>query len=165
MQFFALLVVAFGVGWALPPRLGGRSVQDAMRRAMGVGLLFTGVSHVAMPDSFRVYFPGWVLFVDALVFATGAVEIVAGLALFGRRYRAQVGLAVAAYFVLVFPANVYVAVAGVEESLPGLLDASWYPWVRLPFQALFVWWALRSTQPPAPAGRSPRALRLLGAAR
>ena len=165
MQFFALLVVAFGVGWVLPPRLGGRSVKDAMRRAMAVALLFTGVSHVAMPDSFRVYFPGWVPFVDALVYATGAVEIVAGLALFGRRYRAHIGLAVAAYFVLVFPANVYVAVAGVEASLPGLLDASWYPWVRLPFQALFVWWALRSTQPPAPAGRSPRAFRLLGAAR
>ncbi len=165
MQFFALLLVAFGVGWVLPARLGGRSVQDAMRRALGVGLLFTGGSHLAMPDSFRVYFPSWVPFVDALVYATGAVEIVGGLALFGRRYRTQVGLAIAAYFVLVFPANVYVAVAGVEESLPGLLDAAWYPWVRLPFQALFVWWALRSTQPPAPAGRPTRALRLLGAAR
>ena len=165
MQFFALLVIAFGVGWLLPPRLGGRSVKDAMRRAMGVALLFTGASHLAMPESFRVYFPGWVPVVDALVYATGAVEVIGGLALFGRRYRAQVGLAVAAYFVLVFPANVYVAVAGVEASLPGLPVGSWYPWVRLPFQALFVWWALRGTQPPAPAGRSPRALRLLGAAR
>ena len=165
MQFFALLVIAFGVGWLLPPRLGGRSVQDAMRRAMGVALLFTGVPHLAMPESFRVYFPGWVPVVDALVYATGAVEVVGGLALFGRRYRAQVGLAVAAYFVLVFPANVYVAAAGVEQSLPGLLDASWYPWVRLPFQALFVWWVLRSTQPPAPAGRSIQAPRPLGAAR
>ncbi len=165
MQFFVVLLVAFGVGWVLPPRFGGRSTTDAMRRAMGVGLLFTGASHLAMPDAFRLYFPGWVPVVDALVYATGAVEIVAGLALFGRRYRAQIGLAVAAYFVLVFPANVYVAVAGVEESLPGLLDGSWYPWVRLPFQALFIWWALRSTQPPAPAGRSPHAFRLLGAAR
>ncbi len=85
-----------------------------------------------------------------LMLAVGAVEVVAGLALFGRRYRDRVGLAVAAYFVLVFPANVYVAVAGGEASLPGLLDASWYPWVRLPFQALFVWWALRSTGAVAP---------------
>ena len=165
MQFFVVLLIAFGVGWVLPPRLGGRSVTDAMRRAMGVGLLFTGVSHLAMPDSFRVYFPSWVPFVDALVYASGAIEVIGGLALFGRRYRAQVGLAIAAYFVLVFPANVYVAVAGGEASLPGLPAASWYPWVRLPFQALFVWWVLRSTQPPAPAGRPTRALRLLGAAR
>ena len=165
MQFFIVLLIAFGVGWVLPRRLGGRSVQDAMRRAMGVGLLFTGVSHIAMPDSFRVYFPSWVPFVDALVYASGAIEMIGGLALFGRRHRARVGLAVAAYFVLVFPANVYVAVAGVEESLPGLLDAPWYPWVRLPFQALFVWWALRSTQTTTPVGRPSRALRLLGAAR
>jgi uncharacterized membrane protein len=165
MQFFVVLLIAFGVGWVLPPRLGGRSVTDAMRRAMAVALLFTGASHLAMPDAFRVYFPGWVPFADALVYATGAVEVVGGLALFGRRHRARVGLAVAAYFVLVFPANVYVAVAGGEASLPGLLDGAWYPWVRLPFQALFVWWALRSTQPPAPAGRPRRALRLLRAAR
>jgi hypothetical protein len=38
---------------------------------------------------------------------------------------------------------VYVAVAGIDvEGQPG----GWYPWLRLPFQVLFVAWALWSTE-------------------
>ena len=151
MQFLAVLVLATLAAWSLPARLGGRSLRDAMRRGLGVGFLFTGVSHLAMPDSFLVYFPDWIPFPEAIVYASGAVEIAGGLALFARRYQRQVGLALAAYLVLVFPANVYAAVAGADETLPGLVDAAWYPWARLPFQALFVWWALWSTQPAARA--------------
>ena len=165
MQFLVVLLVASLVAWALPARFGGRSTGDAMRRGLTVGLVFTGVSHFAMPDSFLVYFPSWVPFAKLIVYASGLVEIVGALALYVRRYRAQVGLVLAAYFVLIFPGNVYAAVAGTEESLPGLVDAAWYPWVRLPFQALFVWWALRSTAEPAQADRAPRVLQPAGAAR
>ena len=150
MQFLVVLVVATLAAWALPARLGGRSLRDAMRRGLGIGFLFTGVSHLAMPDSFLVYFPGWVPAPEAIIFLSGLVEVAGGLALLVGRYRTQVGLAMAAYLVLVFPANVYAAVAGVDENLPGLVDAAWYPWARLPFQALFVWWALHSTAEPAP---------------
>jgi MFS family permease/uncharacterized membrane protein len=145
MQFLVLLLVASFLAWTLPARLGGRSVQDAMRRGLGLAFLATGASHFAMPNSFLVYFPGWVPAPEALVYLSGLGEIGGGLALFNRRYQTQVGRAMAAYLVLVFPANVYAALAGVDENLPGLIDAAWYPWVRLPFQALFVWWALRST--------------------
>jgi uncharacterized membrane protein len=58
-------------------------------------------------------------------------------------WRRRAGLALAAYLVAVFPANVYVAVAGIDvEGQPG----GWYPWLRLPFQVLFVAWALWSTE-------------------
>ena len=164
MQFLAVLVVASLGAWLLPIRFGGRSLQDAMRRGLGAGFLFTGVSHLAMPDSFLVYFPDWVPFGEGIVYATGLVEIGGGLALFVRRYRRPVGLALAAYLVLVFPANVYAAVAGADETLPGLVDAAWYPWARLPFQALFVWWALRSTAPTRPGRRPARPLPAAGAA-
>jgi uncharacterized membrane protein len=47
--------------------------------------------------------------------------------------------------VAVFPANVYVAVADVAvDGQPG----GWYPWLRLPFQALFIGWVLWSTAAP-----------------
>jgi uncharacterized membrane protein len=75
---------------------------------------------------------------------TGVVEIGLCAALLLRQpWRRRAGLALAAYLVAVFPANVYVAVAGIEvEGQPGGL----YPWLRLPFQALFVAWALWSTE-------------------
>jgi uncharacterized membrane protein len=48
----------------------------------------------------------------------------------------------AAYLLAVFPANLYVAIAGVDVQ--GQPDG-WYPWLRLPLQALFIAWALWST--------------------
>ncbi len=165
MQFLAVLVLATLAAWALSPRFGGRSLRDAMRRGLAVGLVFTGVSHFAMPGSFLVYLPDWVPFPELIVYASGLVEIGGALALFVRQYRPQVGLALAAYFVLIFPGNVYAAVSGAEEGLPGLVDAAWYPWARLPFQALFVWWALRSTVEPAPSGGAAPVLRPAGVAR
>ena len=142
MMVFVVLLVAFVGAWALPTRFGGRSVADAARHAMGIALIFAGVSHFALLESFRAHLPSWVPNRDLLVYATGLIEIVGGGALLVRRFQERVGLAVAAYLVLVFPANVYVAVAGVD--VPGSPDG-WYHWARLPFQALFVWWALRST--------------------
>ncbi len=67
-----------------------------------------------------------------------------GVALLLRQpWRRRAGLSLAAYLVAVFPANVYVAVAGVDvDGQPG----GWYPWLRLPLQALFVAWALWSTE-------------------
>ena len=45
----------------------------------------------------------------------------------------------------VFPANVYVAIAGLDvDGQPGGI----YPWLRLPFQALFIAWALWSIAHP-----------------
>jgi uncharacterized membrane protein len=40
----------------------------------------------------------------------------------------------------IFPANIYVAVTG--GSVEGLPQAGWHYWVRLPFQFVFIAWAL-----------------------
>jgi uncharacterized membrane protein len=50
----------------------------------------------------------------------------------------------AIYFVCVFPANIKNAVEGVVVE--GLPTASWYYWVRLLFQPLAIWWALRASE-------------------
>lgn len=156
MVFLAILVIAFLVSFALPARYGGRTIRDAARRAMAVAFVFAGVSHLAMPEAFEVYFPSWVPFVGPTIYASGVIEIAGGLALLSRRYQATVGLLLAGYLVLVLPANIYVAVAGVEEELPGLPYVWWYPWARLPFQALYIWWLLRSTEATVPAIRAIR---------
>ena len=150
MLFLTVLLAAFVAAWALPARFGGRSVKDAARRAMGAAFIVAGTAHLAMPDPFLAHLPGWVRFAEAIAYASGVLEIAGGLALVVPWHRENVGRAIAAYLVLVFPANVYVAVAGVD--VPGQPDG-WYHWARLPFQALFVWWALRSTAPSRPSGR------------
>lgn len=123
MLFLGLLVVAFLSMWVLPAKYGGRSLKTSAKRPMGIAFVLAGVTHFVMVEAFRAHIPTWVPARDLIVYASGVVEIVGGLALFIHRYQERVGQAVAAYLLLVFPANVYVAVAGVD--VPGSPDG-WY---------------------------------------
>lgn len=147
MTFFVVLAVATVAAWALPRRFGERTARVAARRGMAAALVIAGVMHFVRPESFLAYLPGWVPAPDLLNAASGAMEIAGGLALItgSERFRRLTGIALAVYLVAIFPANVYVAVAGI--TVPGLPSAWGYPWLRLPFQALFVWWVLWSTSP------------------
>jgi uncharacterized membrane protein len=113
--------------------------SDAARVAMATAMGFAGAGHLARPEPFVQHLPGFVPARERIILVTGVLELLlgAGLAVPHRRRR-EVALALAAYLVAVFPANVYVAAAGVEvEGLPG---AS-HPWLRLPLQAVYVAWA------------------------
>jgi uncharacterized membrane protein len=90
---------------------------------------------------------------DATVFVSGLVEMALGALMFGpARRRERVGLALSAYLIGVFPANVYVALEGIDVQ--GQPDGP-YPWIRLPLQAVFVflaWWSTRNAgADPSPA--------------
>ncbi len=147
MLFLIILAGAFLVALVVPSRRGRRPVRDAARLAMAAAMAFAGASHFAIPEPVQ-HLPEWVPNRLAIIYAIGAVEILLGAGLMGpARYRRQVALALAAYLVAVFPGNIHVAVAGVDvEGQPGGV----YPWLRLAFQPLFIWWALWST--PEQAG-------------
>lgn len=160
MLFMIILLSAFGVAWAIPTGGGRRPLRDLARIAMGIALIAAGASHLLMPTPFVQHLPTWVPERHALVYATGLLEIVGGAGLLGpRRWRRPVAVLVALYLVAVFPSNVYVAVADVAvDGQPG----GWYPWLRLPFQALFVAWMLWST-PHGEHDRDDKAVRLVTA--
>lgn len=143
MIFLVILAGAFVVALLAPSRGGRRSVRGAARLAMAAAMAFAGVSHFAVPEPFVQHLPEWVPHRLVIIYATGAVEVLLGAGLVGpRRYRRHVALTLAAYLVAVFPGNIHVAVAGVDvEGQPGGI----YPWLRLAFQPLFIWWALWST--------------------
>jgi uncharacterized membrane protein len=86
--------------------------------------------------------PPWIALHLELVLFTGAAEIAGAIGLLWRRTRGIAGLALALYFIAVFPANIHNALNSV--AIDGLPQAAWYYWVRLPFQPLAVWWALFS---------------------
>jgi uncharacterized membrane protein len=141
MILFAVLVVAFVVafvvGLLVPTRGGHRTHRDAARWAMAVAMVFSGVSHFAMPDQFLQLLPAFVPAREMVIFGTGIIEALLGIGLVAsRRWRRPVALVLVAYLVAVFPANVYVAVAGV--ALDGLGGGN--PWLRLPFQAVYIGW-------------------------
>lgn len=142
-----LFLIALIIGTALTAALQGarRSARGAARVGLAIAMVVAGISHWLNPVPFLQHLPPWVPVPEVLIFATGVLEVLLGLALLLRPpWRRRAGVALAAFLVAVFPANVYVAVAGVDvDGLPG----GWYPWLRLPFQILFVAWALWSTAP------------------
>ena len=144
MIFLLALLGATLVAAVLPARFGRRSARRATRLGMAAAMVFAGASHWFVPTPFIQHLPSWVPAADTLILLTGGIEVALGAALLTLQpWRRFAGLALAAYLVAVFPSNVYVAIAAVEvDGQPG----GWYPWLRLPLQALFVAWALWSTE-------------------
>jgi uncharacterized membrane protein len=144
MVFLAVLVMATGVAATAARRAGGRAWAGI---GLGIAFAVAGIAHLVQPTSFEQHLPSRVPATSALVVVTGLVEIALGVALVAARRHAQaVGHATAAYLVAVWPANIYVAIAGVDvDGQPG----GAYPWVRVPLQVLFIAWAWWSTARPS----------------
>jgi uncharacterized membrane protein len=138
MMVLVVLVGSYVVARLLPSRQGRRPPPDAARGAMATAMAFTGVSHLVNPKPFVQHLPEFVPGRERVIFGTGVIEMLFAVGLAApSRWRREVALALAAYLIAVFPANVYVALSGVRiEGLPG---AS-HPWLRLPLQAVYVAW-------------------------
>jgi uncharacterized membrane protein len=134
----AFLVGTFAVARLFQSRRGHRSSPDAARVAMATAMTVAGAGHLADPRPFVQHLPEFVPARERVILGTGLLEMLLGAGLVApSRRRREVALALAAYLLAVFPANVYVAVAGVRiEGLPG---AS-HPLLRLPLQAVYVAW-------------------------
>ncbi len=122
-----------------------RWVRTAARVLLGVALTFAGISHLGSARAeFQAQVPPWVpLDPDFVVLASGVVEIIVGLSLmFLWRWKAWVGLIVAAFFIAIFPGNISQFVNGIDAFG---LDTDEARGIRLLFQPLLVLWALWST--------------------
>jgi uncharacterized membrane protein len=137
MIIFFILVATFLIALLVLSRRERRPHRDAARVAMAVAMVFSGISHFVAPESFLRMLPDFVPIPQAVIIATGVVEVLLGAGLLvARRWRREVGLVLVGYLIAVFPANVYVAVAGVDLNDLG----GGNPWLRLPFQAVYIAW-------------------------
>ena len=112
---------------------------------LGLGLMFAGISHLGTNRvEFRAQVPTLFKdYADFVVLASGVVEILLGLALIvAWKYRAQIGWAVAVFFVAIFWGNISQFINGVDAFG---LNSDRARATRLLFQPLLVIWALWST--------------------
>jgi len=112
---------------------------------LGLTLIYTGILHLtSRREEFQAQVPPWLpLDPDFVVLASGVVEILLGLALVSLwRYRQQVGLATAIFFVLIFPGNLWQYIDGIDAFG---LDTDTKRLTRLFFQPPLILWALWST--------------------
>ena len=131
-------------------RRRGLTFRSVARGGLALLLVGAGVSHVTWGRrGYRIVVPGWAtrllhLDKDAIVVASGAVEVILGVALVALpQERGRIGAAIAAFFVAVFPGNVHQWRTG--RSAPGLnTDRSRF--LRLFLQVPLVAWAWWSTR-------------------
>lgn len=111
--------------------------EPAAAWALAVLLLTTGTLHFTSPAAVESIVPGFLGRPDLWVAASGVAELACALGLVVRRTRRLAGWACAVLFVVVFPANVTMAV----DSLQGR-GSVLVAWLRLPLQVPLVLWAL-----------------------
>ena len=114
-----------------------RSDEPAAAWALAALLLTTGTLHFASPAAFESIVPGFLGRPGFWVAASGVAELGCALGLAVRRTRRLAGWACAVLFVVVFPANVTMAVQSLQGH--GSVLAAW---LRLPLQVPLVLWAL-----------------------
>ncbi len=115
---------------------------------LGVALIAAGSSHLGSNrQEFQAQVPTWLpLDPDFVVIASGVVEIILGISLLALwRYRTQVGLTVAVFFILIFPGNINQYVNQIDAFG---LDTDRERLIRLFFHPLLVLWAYWSTRNP-----------------
>jgi len=120
-------------------------LQSTFRILLGVFLIFAGVNHLTVARTeFLAQVPPWVpLNGDLVVVISGIVEIALGLGLvLLGRLRVLVGLATAAFFVLIFPGNISQYVNRIDAFG---LNTDQARFIRLFFQPMLVIWALWAT--------------------
>lgn len=115
------------------------------RWALGLVLLAAGAAHLTTQrKEFLAQVPAWVpVDADAVVLASGVVELALGAALIVlRRRRMEIGLVTAVFFIAIFPGNVAQWRDGIDAFG---LDTDTKRFVRLFFQPVLVVWALWAT--------------------
>lgn len=132
------------------PRRRGSAVRSVARGALATLLVAAGISHLTWGRrGYRIVVPDWATTLlrtdkDAIVVASGAVEVLLGVGLVALpTERRRIGVAVAAFFVAVFPGNLHQWRTG--RSAPGL-STDRARFVRLFLQAPLVAWAWWSTR-------------------
>jgi uncharacterized membrane protein len=121
------------------------TLDTALAGLLSVLLVTAGALHFVATDLFAQIVPPMLPAPEVIVWLSGVAEIAIGLGLMFRRTRRIAAVLAVALFVAVFPANLYMAMAHLEiRGLP-----AWLPqptetgrWMRLPFQALLVGWAI-----------------------
>jgi len=116
------------------------SVWNRVAVITGFFILFAGVMHFASPGFFNDIVPPWMPFGRSLwTYASGVAELIIGMMILRPSTRRRGAIAAVWLFIGVYPANLYMTWDWRDHSVTDQIVS----WVRLPFQFLFIWVALR----------------------
>jgi uncharacterized membrane protein len=124
----------------------GAPPSGRSRFGLAALMLGAGITHFVVPSFYERIVPRWIGHARLVVQLSGLAELGAAALLVHRRTRRLGGWWTAAVLIIVFPANIQMALDG------GIPDAAWPSnsavacWLRLPLQFPLIWWAWRQAR-------------------
>ena len=123
-------------------------LQNFFRIFLGFGMFYIGIGHLTFKRiEFQAQVPTWITtennMIDFIVMASGIVEIIFGiLMIWGGKQKLKIGIALAIFYILIFPGNINQYVNSIDAFGLNTDDKRF---TRLLFQPLLVLWALWSS--------------------
>ena len=124
------------------------TLQKVFRVILGIAMLYIGIGHFTFSRiEFQAQVPTWLTseenLIDFIILASGIIEIILGaLMIWGGKVKVKTGIALAIFYILIFPGNINQYVNGIDAFN---LNTDTKRLVRLFFQPLLLLWALWST--------------------
>ena len=124
------------------------TLQNVFRVILGIAMLYIGIGHFTFSRiEFQAQVPTWLTreenLIDFIILASGIIEIFLGaLMIWGGKLKVKTGIALAIFYILIFPGNINQYVNGIDAFN---LNTDTKRLVRLFFQPLLLLWALWST--------------------
>jgi uncharacterized membrane protein len=109
------------------------------RVLLAVLFLLAGSLHFLAPQIYLRIVPPYLPAPLALVYLSGAAEMLGGAGLLIPSTRQAAAWGLIALLIAVLPANIYMATA--HLAAPGITGQSWAQWLRIPLQLPLIYWA------------------------
>jgi uncharacterized membrane protein len=123
-----------------------RSHQAKGRVALAIMFLFAATGRLANPEGLVQMVPEFLPLRREAVFISGFFEMLGAIGLLVPRLNRLAGLGLVALLLVVFPANVNVAIHNLQ--IQGFSGSPVEQWLRLPLQFVLIGLLLWATQPP-----------------
>lgn len=117
--------------------------KAVMKYLLVVLYVAAGINHFVNPDFYLKMMPPYLPWHLALVYISGAAEIVLGALVLFPRFTQLAGWGLIVLLIAVFPANVFMAQN--PHLFPDISQTALL--IRLPIQLLLIWWAWWATRP------------------
>jgi len=120
-------------------------VQKVLRIILGIFMVLAAIGHLTFQRAeFQAQVPHWIpIEKDLTVILSGIVEAILGLSMiFLKKQRIPTGIALAIFYVLIFPGNIAQYRNGIDAFG---LNTDGARLARLFFQPVLIFWALWST--------------------
>ena len=143
--FFGLVIIYFLLSLAGKFIYKDKLNDSRLKGRIAASIMFflTGITHFTNAQAFLEITPDFIPATKEMIYISGIFEMLGAIGLLIPRFQKFSAWGLILLLIAVFPANINAAVNDIRTEVAFGIG-SWYLWVRLLFQPVFIWWVWRS---------------------